>query len=192
MEVRRLSEKSEWSSLAGVFVQRCNPFSLCLYCVSMVHSGIHGASGALELLMDPCLSPGIIPCECEVTSVQWGTDFNSSGGNWSRNSILLRAPAMMLAVPGVRGGWGPSSALNFRWAQPCCSWKGSCSTEEQDCSYQPFLPLLCLLGLEGRVSLSLWYHVKMLFSCYVFPWSFLSHNHQLARCVCTRRFFLSN
>lgn len=53
MEVRRLSEKSEWSSLAGIFVQRCNPFSLCLYCVSMVHLGIHSASGSLELLMHP-------------------------------------------------------------------------------------------------------------------------------------------
>lgn len=71
MEVRRLSEKSDWSSLTGVFVQRCNPFSLYLYCVSVVCSGIHGASGSLELLMDPYLSPRIIPCECEVTSLQW-------------------------------------------------------------------------------------------------------------------------
>lgn len=75
-------------------------------------------------------------------------------GSETEISILWRALAMVLAVPGVRGGWSPSSALNLRWAQPCCSWQG-CNTMGQGCSYQPDLPLLCLLGLEGRVLLSL-------------------------------------
>lgn len=61
--VRKLAGRSVWSSLAGQFVQRYNPFPFYLLCVRMVHSGAPGESGSLELVIDPCLSPGVLTYE---------------------------------------------------------------------------------------------------------------------------------
>lgn len=65
----------------------------------MVHSGIHSAGGSLELVMDPWLSPRIIPYECEVMSAEWGSVLL-----WElhlKPHGFLRVLAMMVAVLGI-------------------------------------------------------------------------------------------
>lgn len=184
MEVKRLSEKLEWSSLAGVFVD-------------VIHF--------LFVFTVPAWSTQEFTVPVALWSFWWVPDSPQelshvnvkphlcsgalcSGGHWNRNQRIFEGCCCDVGCAGPWGGWGPSSALNFRWAQPCCWWKGSCSRGRAG-----LISHIChSYAYWGRVFLSLWYPVKILFRCHVFPWSFLSHNHQLARCVCARRFFLSN
>lgn len=150
MDIRRLSEKSGWSSWLGC---------LCRDIILFVSIFNMSAWSAQEFTMPVAL-----------WSLWWIPGFPQNYPLWTWSHVCwmgqcpfvgIASEIMWISEGSCHDG---GCSWDLRWPEVChVSWTSGehgvhvdiCSTVGQGCSFQPYLPLLYLLVFKGKVFLSL-------------------------------------